>query len=142
MAITRVDPPFHVDTPLGPAEAHFICEMGREVDIQWGCFLEATGECWWWPNNKIRLLPNISSDRFTMSEIHQSPQMKDALKHHLERQERTEADVVSANARLSAAAQDMLEALKATLHDYEMNDGFFPEDQVRAAIAKATGVDQ
>lgn len=86
MAITRVDPPFHFNTPLDSATCHFVWDQGSELDVQWGCFLDATGECWWWPNSQIRLLPNISSARYEISEIRQSGEMKNALAPHLKRQ--------------------------------------------------------
>ena len=44
-----------------------------------------------------------------------------------------------ANARLIAAAPEMLEALKAIMKEYREGYGLRCVEQIRAAIAKATG---
>lgn len=84
--IIQLDPPLYYETPLGPSVCMFVWELGLEADVQWGCFVEKTGELWWWPNNKIRLSTNISFGRYSTSEIYQSADMKGALAPHLERQ--------------------------------------------------------
>jgi hypothetical protein len=68
-SITQLDPPIYVETPLGSAVCMFIWEQGLEVDVQWCCFIEATGEPWWFPNNKIRLSTNLSAGRASTSPI-------------------------------------------------------------------------
>lgn len=82
MTITRIDPPLYFETPLGPSVCHFVWEAGVEVDVQWCCFIEKTGEPWWWPNNKIRLQTNITSGRYSTSEIKETPEMTLALTPH------------------------------------------------------------
>lgn len=68
-SITQLDPPVYVETPLGSAVCMFIWEQGLEVDVQWGCFIESTGEMWWFINNKIRLSTNLSAGRAKTSPI-------------------------------------------------------------------------
>ncbi len=67
--ITQLSPPVGLETPLGPALCMFIWEHGAEMDVQWCCFIEATGEPWWFPNNQVRLQPNLSSGRHRTSPI-------------------------------------------------------------------------
>lgn len=85
MSILQLNPPLYLDTPLGPAACFFLWENGIEADIQFGCFLEKTGEHWWWPNSQVRLQMNISSRRYSTSPIHEAPEMKQALANHKKR---------------------------------------------------------
>lgn len=83
MSVLQLDTPLYVETPLGPASAHFLYDG---PDFLWGCFQAATGECWWWRNHDIRLRPSISEGRYAVSPIAKSPEMDAALKRHLRRQ--------------------------------------------------------
>lgn len=79
--IVQLDPPIYVETPLGSAVCMLIWEQGLEVDVQWCCFIESTGEPWWFPNNKIRLSTNLSAGRAKVSPI----KPMDGLAPHVER---------------------------------------------------------
>lgn len=69
MGITQLNPPIYLETPLGPAVCLFLWEQGLEVDVQWCCFIEETGEPWWFANSNVRLSPNLSAGRHTTSAI-------------------------------------------------------------------------
>lgn len=86
MTITRIEPPLYFETPLGPSVCHFVWEGGKEIDVEWCCFLEKTGEPWWWANSQIRMRTNISSGRYSTSKIHETPEMTKALAPHRKRQ--------------------------------------------------------
>lgn len=58
--IIQLNPTIPLDTPKGPAKAHFLIDYGQEHHLLWVCFQDDTGECWTWPNNKILLQRNIS----------------------------------------------------------------------------------
>ena len=61
--IIQLDPTIPMDTPKGPAKAHFLIDYGQEHHLLWITFVDATGECWTWPNPKIRLQENISMEQ-------------------------------------------------------------------------------
>jgi hypothetical protein len=61
--IIQLDPTIPMDTPKGPAKAHFLIDYGQEHHLLWITFIDATGECWTWPNPKVRLQENISMDQ-------------------------------------------------------------------------------
>lgn len=61
--IIQLDPTIPMDTPKGPAKAHLLIDYGQEHHLLWVCFQDDTGECWTWPNPKIRLQENISMDQ-------------------------------------------------------------------------------
>lgn len=79
-SITQLDPPIYVETPLGSAVCMFLWEQGLEVDVQWCCFIEATGEPWWFPNNKVRLSINLSAGRAQTSPIKPMAGLEDHIK--------------------------------------------------------------
>lgn len=54
----RLDPPMPLSTPRGDGMAHFVIDPGQEHYLLWVCFLDATGECWTFRNDEIRLQPN------------------------------------------------------------------------------------
>lgn len=81
MGITQLNPPIYLETPLGSAVCMFLWEQGLEVDVQWGCFIEATGEPWWFVNNQVRLSVNLSAGRHKTSEIKPGA----GLEPHIER---------------------------------------------------------
>jgi hypothetical protein len=43
--------------------AHFMIDYGHDHDLQWVCFVDATGECWTVSNKNIRLQENITVGR-------------------------------------------------------------------------------
>jgi hypothetical protein len=63
--ITQLNPPIPLDTPKGKALAHFVIDYGPEHNLMWVTFVDATGECWTWPNYKIRAQKNITMGRLT-----------------------------------------------------------------------------
>ena len=58
----QLNPPLPVITPNGPALAHLVVDYGPEHDLIWVCFQE-NGECWSWPNPKIRAQKNVTMGR-------------------------------------------------------------------------------
>lgn len=52
--------PLPLDTPKGPAYAHFVIDRGTESHLEWVCFMRETGECWTFQNPLIRLQPNFT----------------------------------------------------------------------------------
>ena len=59
----QLNPPIPVDTPKGSALAQVLVDYGIEHNINWECFQDDTGECWTWPNSKIRAQKNITYGR-------------------------------------------------------------------------------
>ena len=59
----QMNPPLPLLTPKGPALAHFLIDYGVEHHLMWVCFQNSTGECWTWPNNKIRMEANVTMGR-------------------------------------------------------------------------------
>lgn len=84
MAIVQLDPPVYLETPLGSAVCLFLCDYGPELDVQWCCFIESTGEPWWFPNNKVRLSPNLSAGRAKTSPIKPMAGLEPHLKRYAE----------------------------------------------------------
>lgn len=63
MSMIQLDPPLPLDTPKGPALAHVLIDYGPEHHLLWVCFNDRDGECWAWPNHKVRAQTNISMGR-------------------------------------------------------------------------------
>lgn len=63
--LTQLNPPLPLDTPKGKALAHFVIDYGPEHHLMWVTFVDATGECWTWPNPKVRAQGNITMGRAT-----------------------------------------------------------------------------
>lgn len=61
--LLQLNPPMPLDTPKGKAMAHFLIDYGSEHNLLWVTFLDANGECWTWPNHKIRAQKNITMGR-------------------------------------------------------------------------------
>lgn len=66
--ILQLSPLIPVNTPKGPALAHFLIDHGPEHHLQWVVFIDSTGECWTYTNPFIRAQKNI-----TMGREHISP---------------------------------------------------------------------
>lgn len=62
-----MNPPMPVDTPKGKALAHFLIDYGPEHDLMWVTFVDATGECWTWPNPQIRAQNNATLGRHILT---------------------------------------------------------------------------
>lgn len=56
----RLDPPIPLDTPKGKGWAHLVLDYSQEHDLLWVVFLDASGECWSFPNHQIRMRRNMS----------------------------------------------------------------------------------
>ena len=80
--ILQLNPTIRMITPLGEAIAHFIQESGNE--IYFGVFQVASGEQWWWENDKIRLMPCLTEGLHSISPI--TPMS--GLEKHIKRHER------------------------------------------------------
>ena len=58
--ILQLAPTLPLDTPKGPADAHFLIDYGSESHVLFVCFVRATGECWTWQARDVRLEKNIT----------------------------------------------------------------------------------
>jgi hypothetical protein len=67
--ITQLNPTIPMDTPKGPAKAHFLIDYGQEHHLLWVCFTDDTGECWAWSNPQIRLQENISMNQVRKNNV-------------------------------------------------------------------------
>ena len=79
----QLNPTIPMLTPLGPAHAHFI--WGNDRLVWYGVFQEETGENWWWLNNHVRLMPSISDEQYTASDIMLPKGLNKALAKHRRR---------------------------------------------------------
>lgn len=57
--------PLPLNTPKGKAWAHLVIDYGQEHDLQWVCFIDATGECWTYGNADVTIQNNITLGRVT-----------------------------------------------------------------------------
>jgi hypothetical protein len=62
----QLNPPIPLLTPKGKALAHFLIDYGPEEHLLWVCFQNDTGECWTWPNDKIKAQANPTMGRPTV----------------------------------------------------------------------------
>jgi hypothetical protein len=58
--IIQLDPTIPMETPKGPAKAHFLIDYGQEHHLIWVCFRNDTGECWTWSNPQIKIEENVT----------------------------------------------------------------------------------
>jgi hypothetical protein len=64
MGIKQCVPPIPVYIPdKGKGLAHFVIDYGIEDNLYWVVFMDDTGECWTFPNPKIRAQRNITYGR-------------------------------------------------------------------------------
>lgn len=59
----QLSPPIPLLTPMGKGNAHIVIDIGAEHDLQWVCFIDATGECWTYRNQDVRIQENITLGR-------------------------------------------------------------------------------
>ena len=59
----QLDPPLPLMTPKGAGLAHFLIDYGAELHLMWTVFIDATGECWTFPNPQIRIQNNVTLGR-------------------------------------------------------------------------------
>ena len=67
--ILQLNPPIPLETPKGRATAHMVIDYGTEYSLIFVTFLNETGECWLFRNSEIRLCPNLTFGRETVSNI-------------------------------------------------------------------------
>ena len=60
MGLLQLSPTIPLDTPKGPAQAHFLIENGDQQHLQWVTFVNETGECWTWENPHVKLARNVT----------------------------------------------------------------------------------
>jgi hypothetical protein len=80
--ILQLDPQIPLETPKGSALAHFLIDYGIEHDLQWVCFIDATGECWTYRNKEIRAQKNITWGRLTAKKICTLKDLMDSEKEY------------------------------------------------------------
>lgn len=61
----QLNPPIPLETPKGLGLAHLVVDYGIEFSLMWTVAIDATGECWTFPNEKIRFQKNISIGRLS-----------------------------------------------------------------------------
>ena len=59
----QLNPPLWLQTPKGIGLAHLVTWDSPEHSLMWTVADEQTGECWTWPNERIRFPKNITLDR-------------------------------------------------------------------------------
>lgn len=57
MTVARISPPIPLDTPKGPAMAHFMT-WDHELATEFGCFVNQTREFYWIKQQAVRLEEN------------------------------------------------------------------------------------
>ena len=58
--LTQLNPPLPLETPKGAGLAYAVIDYGPDFDLLWVVFDNDTGECWTWPNPKVRAVKNIT----------------------------------------------------------------------------------
>ena len=61
--LLQLNPPLPLETPMGAALAHVLIDYGPEHSLLWVCFLDSSGECWTFPNEKVRAQKNATMGR-------------------------------------------------------------------------------
>lgn len=59
----QLTPPIPLWTPRGFAHAHVLIDYGVDHDLQYVCFIVASGECWTFQNADVRLVENATMGR-------------------------------------------------------------------------------
>lgn len=89
--LQRLVPIIYLETPLGPAEAHWLAvPEADETPAHFGVFQCETKENWWWPNDQVRIRASASASRGdSRSPIHLSPERLSALRPHILRHKKS-----------------------------------------------------
>ncbi len=66
--LIQLNPPLPIMTPKGCGMCHFLIDYGMDFDLIWVAFIASTGECWSFPNPKIRGINNITLGREYLKE--------------------------------------------------------------------------
>lgn len=61
--LTQLTQPLPLWTPSGYAQAHLVIDYGMDQDLQWVCFVVASGECRTFLNKDVRLVENETMGR-------------------------------------------------------------------------------
>lgn len=56
----QLNPTIPLDSPKGPCRAFLVLDYGEDHALYYSTFVDATGENWTWPAEKVRLRKNIS----------------------------------------------------------------------------------
>lgn len=59
----QLEPPIPLETPKGPGRAVVLIDRSEDHDLEWVCFINATGECWTWRNQEVRQIENRTMGR-------------------------------------------------------------------------------
>lgn len=59
----RLDPPIPLETPKGKGWAHLVIDRSQEHNLEWTVFIDATGECWTFRNQDVRMGDNVTMGR-------------------------------------------------------------------------------
>lgn len=65
----QLNPVIPLETPKGRGNAHFLLDYSQEHNLIWIVFIDETGECWSFENDKVRLQKNLTFGRGKTSEI-------------------------------------------------------------------------
>ena len=63
MNLLQLNHPIPVETPMGEGLAQIIIDYSPEYSFHWVVFLQSNGQCWTFPNEKIRAQRNITAGR-------------------------------------------------------------------------------
>jgi len=69
--LVQLNPPLPLDTPEGPAIAHFVIDYGPEHDLLWVCFLRKDRRIWCYGNRDVLANKNLTFHRPSESAGHQ-----------------------------------------------------------------------
>jgi hypothetical protein len=67
--LLQLNPPIPVTTPKGDGLAQVLIDYGAEHSLLWVVFQDDTGECWTWPNPKVRAQKNITMGRTEVTPV-------------------------------------------------------------------------
>lgn len=57
--------PIPMECPKGPGLAYLVIDYGIDHSLVWVIAIDATGECWSYPNEQIRFVKNATMGRRT-----------------------------------------------------------------------------
>jgi hypothetical protein len=75
----QLNPPLPLDTPKGPADAHFVIDYGSEGHILFVTFVRHSGECWTWQARECQLEKNVTGGIRSCPECENKQQTIDEL---------------------------------------------------------------
>jgi hypothetical protein len=54
----QLEPPIPLETPKGTGRAVVLIDRSEDHDLEWVCFIDASGECWTFKNQEVRQVEN------------------------------------------------------------------------------------